>query len=281
MQQVQPNLGKTIQRLRVKRGLSQETLAQKAGLHRTAIGKIESGEREPSLSNSMAIANALHVPLQELYSPHEYRVASGLFSDPPPEFIGVTKNSIKLSIEEVYTVLDAIDSEMQIRSVPKISSLIELANLSAMVGNIIGMAFAKYSGGYWVRNGPHKYPDLIRPIETGAVDGIEIKVALEKNTPKGHLPKPGKHISIRYVLTHSGDDFSFNEEYRGDAVSIWEVKCGILTESDFNLSNTPGDSGKTANFSSDAFKRMKLVYFDDAICPYRNSERYLSSHGHI
>ena len=58
--------GNRVRELRVAQGLSQEVLAQKAGLHRTYIGGIERGERNVSLSNINKIALALKLPLYEL-----------------------------------------------------------------------------------------------------------------------------------------------------------------------------------------------------------------------
>jgi len=48
-------------------GYSQEELAFKAQIHRTYLGGIERGERNPSLKNIAAIAEALKVPLRELF----------------------------------------------------------------------------------------------------------------------------------------------------------------------------------------------------------------------
>jgi transcriptional regulator with XRE-family HTH domain len=65
---IQKEFGDRIRELRSAKGLSQEELAFKAGVHRTYLGGIERGERNPSLKNINAIANALEVTLRELFS---------------------------------------------------------------------------------------------------------------------------------------------------------------------------------------------------------------------
>ena len=52
-------LGKAVRKKRLQLGLSQERLAEKAGLHWTYIGGIERGERNVSLLNIVKIARAL------------------------------------------------------------------------------------------------------------------------------------------------------------------------------------------------------------------------------
>lgn len=47
-------------------GLSQEGLADLAGMHRTYVGDIERGLRNPSYRNLVKLAAALEVPLSEL-----------------------------------------------------------------------------------------------------------------------------------------------------------------------------------------------------------------------
>jgi transcriptional regulator with XRE-family HTH domain len=54
-------LARNLRRLREKRGLSQETAAEKCGLHRTYIGAIERGERNVTLSTLQEIARAFRV----------------------------------------------------------------------------------------------------------------------------------------------------------------------------------------------------------------------------
>lgn len=60
-------LSKRIEELRKKRGLTQEELAEKAGLHRSYFWDIENG-RNISIKTAYKIAHALGVSLSELFS---------------------------------------------------------------------------------------------------------------------------------------------------------------------------------------------------------------------
>ena len=59
--------GVRVRTLRNALGLSQEKLAEKAGVHRTYIGMIERGEKNITLSNIDKIANALGVPIDTFF----------------------------------------------------------------------------------------------------------------------------------------------------------------------------------------------------------------------
>jgi transcriptional regulator with XRE-family HTH domain len=266
--------GKRLQGARLSFGLSQEDLATKAGLHRTAVGLIESGEREPLLSTAVALSSALGVPLADLVYGRDHRSASGSAAKSPnPELDDITPQDIVRAIESTYQVLDLIDGESAARGGDRLAKMVELANLSAIVGNVFAAALASGSQGRWIRNGPHKYPDLIRPASLPP-GGTEIKVALEDNSPKGHLPKPGPHIFLRYVLAHASPERRWKPVERGDTVAVWEVRAGKLGTGDFNLSNTPGDSGKSAVVKSAVLKRLRLEYFDPKYFPGRDPARY-------
>jgi DNA-binding XRE family transcriptional regulator len=58
--------GQNVRRIRSEIGLSQEELAFRAKLHRTYISSVERGERNVSLENIFAIAEALQVAPGEL-----------------------------------------------------------------------------------------------------------------------------------------------------------------------------------------------------------------------
>jgi transcriptional regulator with XRE-family HTH domain len=63
--------GRTVRRLREKKGLSQEKLAELAGIHRTYIGDVERGTRNIALANMTRIAKALGTALSRIIADME------------------------------------------------------------------------------------------------------------------------------------------------------------------------------------------------------------------
>ena len=57
----QQRFGRNVSRLRRHKGLSQEGLAELAGLHRNYVGGIERGERNVGLRNILKLARALGI----------------------------------------------------------------------------------------------------------------------------------------------------------------------------------------------------------------------------
>ena len=58
--------GNRLRELRQAKGISQEALADLAGLHRTYVSSVERGERNISLQNIDRLASALEVSLADL-----------------------------------------------------------------------------------------------------------------------------------------------------------------------------------------------------------------------
>lgn len=273
--------------IRKEKGYTLDELADRAGIHRTSIGLLERGERTPTVQIAAQLAEALDMNLSDLIVRAEASLDEDNFSEEDilgdftsrkikkdcfrneealMQITGLGVNTLKAAIESCYNILDTIDIQLLERNSLPISGLVELANLSSMVGNLLGSGLADESNGLYKRNKPHAYPDLI-PLKDPAVD-LEIKMALEKNSPKGHLPKEGTYITFRYVL---GDrEGGYLHEKRGDTVWIWEVKVGSLKNEDFSISNTAGDSGKTAVVKSKIFNAMSTIYFDQNFLPYKH-----------
>ena len=64
---IKEKVGKRIKYLRNQLGVSQEELADKAGIDRTYITSVECGKRNISIVNIEKIANALGVTLSKLF----------------------------------------------------------------------------------------------------------------------------------------------------------------------------------------------------------------------
>ena len=59
--------GERVRELRLQAGLSQESLAAQAGIHRTYMGGVERGERNLGLRNVFRLADALGIHPSEFF----------------------------------------------------------------------------------------------------------------------------------------------------------------------------------------------------------------------
>lgn len=184
---------------------------------------------------------------------------------------GLTEAMLKRTLIEVNELMDSVDNALIEHGVERLSQIVELANLSSMLGNIFAAAIAANSDGVFRRNGPHKYPDLLS--SKAGVSDIEVKVALETNKPKGHLIKTGRYLTCRYVLCDEHGNALFDKANRGAVPWIWEVRCGVLENHHFSVSNTEGDSGKTAVVNKEGMEALKVVYLDGERLPYTDRSR--------
>jgi len=184
---------------------------------------------------------------------------------------GLSTQVLRNSIKEVNDLIDSVDQALLDHGVDRLSQVVELANLSSMLGNVFAAAVAKHSNGAMRRNGPHKYPDLLSNMAD--VSDIEVKVALETNKPKGHLIKTGRYLTCRYVLCDENGVAKFDKKDRGSIPWIWEIRCGVLQEQHFTVSNTDGDSGKTAVVNKDGMEALTVVYVDTERLPYSEKSR--------
>lgn len=190
---------------------------------------------------------------------------------------GLGPEWVASAIESCYSTLDIIDEKLIEDAAVPLARLVEGANLSSMMGNLLGAGLAVASGGIYVRNRPHAYPDLL-PLHEHTLPA-EVKLAFETNRPKGHLPKAGLHLTFRYVLGDRGGRFVTGKDNRGDTAWIWEAAIGVLDASDYDISNTEGDSGKTAVIKTESFKHMTRIYYQRDFYPYTRRDRGTGPYG--
>lgn len=65
--EIDKKVGLNIRLERVKRGISQEILADMAGIARSTMGIIERGEQSPSLQTVAKVASALQIDMYKLF----------------------------------------------------------------------------------------------------------------------------------------------------------------------------------------------------------------------
>jgi transcriptional regulator with XRE-family HTH domain len=77
--------GENLVQIRRARKLSQECLAQRAGLHRTQISLVETGRRQPRVETVVRLAGALEVSTDCLFEGIRWDPRAGEFvvEDPP------------------------------------------------------------------------------------------------------------------------------------------------------------------------------------------------------
>lgn len=85
-QEVAGRIGAAIARHRNQIGFSQEELDFRAGLHRTAVGQLERGERVPRADTIIRLAACLEIPAGDLlidvqWEPIAYRAGGYRFSE--------------------------------------------------------------------------------------------------------------------------------------------------------------------------------------------------------
>jgi hypothetical protein len=168
-------------------------------------------------------------------------------------------------LDKIHTTLDLLDAQLQSEANTRFVELVDLTNLSATVGSLLAAGIIKATDQSYVRNRPHKYPDLL--AQTSDLPNVEIKVGLETNSLKGHLAKAGKYLTCRYVLCD--DHGIYIPDHRGPKVRIWEIRFGDLDIEDFNISSTEKDSGKTATINRWGMQKLKTLYGDKDRCPYK------------
>lgn len=104
------NLGSNIKKFRLEKGLSQEHLALRAGVHPAYLGRLERGEKCPTLDTVFKICEALDVPAGDL-------ISFGNFND--------NTSADKKTMEEVIEKLPKSKQEKLLDIVKNIAELLE------------------------------------------------------------------------------------------------------------------------------------------------------------
>ena len=64
---IQETLSRQVRALRIEAGLTQQMLADKCGIYRTYLSRIEGGDANPSLNVLAALADTLNIEIHQLF----------------------------------------------------------------------------------------------------------------------------------------------------------------------------------------------------------------------
>jgi CheY-like chemotaxis protein/DNA-binding Xre family transcriptional regulator len=163
-------IGSWIRSHRSERGLSQEELAQRAGLHRTYISDLERGARNPTLDSLDRLAAALDISIASLFERGEKGpVASGAPDD----------------LVEVLLVEDNMrDAELTLRAFRK-ARLKNSVHIVSDGAEALDFIFAK--GAYASQPG-HTVPGLILlDLNLPKINGIEVLRRVKASEKTRHI----------------------------------------------------------------------------------------------
>ncbi|HMP77475.1 MAG TPA: response regulator [Kiritimatiellia bacterium] len=168
--------GELVRTRRGLRGISQEELAGRAGLHRTYLSDIERGARNPSLESIDKIAKALGVPLAMLFT-----------QLPPPQH-----ESTDGPVESASACLDILLVEDNPRDVALTLRAFERARLANPVSVVQDGAEALdylfCTGAYAWRAGEPLPGVLLLDLNLPKVDGLEVLRRVKRDERTAAIP---------------------------------------------------------------------------------------------
>ena len=107
MSSIVKTVGQRIRAYRLRCGLTQEMLAEKANLHPTYIGQVERGEKNLTLTSLERILDALGVSFAELFS---YLEQSGRAPDLPAQCYDLVHSKTPAQQKHLYRILLEADA---------------------------------------------------------------------------------------------------------------------------------------------------------------------------
>ncbi len=112
-------IGSRIRKIRLKSGLTQEQLGEKANLHYSYIGQVERGDKLPSLKTLKKISEALNISLDYILEPTEKYSTKSERELLQNELLSLCENKsneeIEIIINLVRNVFDQLEKLKEIK----------------------------------------------------------------------------------------------------------------------------------------------------------------------
>ncbi len=210
-------LGSEVRRLRESSRLSQEALAEKAGITYQYLSALENGRENFSIGKLEGLAKALKVSVPSLV---ETAYQGGAKTDNCPKvnrrYLRAVPLPPLLTLEHLGDALDETQrvirllNESLIKAAGRpLPSYIQANNFSGIVSNILSDSFDRLTP--YKHNHDQRYPDLICKSAAGkSLGGLEIKSTVQIGKGgESHNGHSGWHLVACFKLNATTGDIRF------------------------------------------------------------------------
>ena len=269
--QVNATIGNTFRALRESLGLSQEKVADKAGISYQYLSAIENGKENFTIGVLDTLAQVLGTDVSALVqrafsSPDSIPVVNPAFflngTALPP---GLTIKHLTAALNETHKVIRLINETLKKVSGRPLSAYIQKNNFSGIISNILCDSFSRLTP--YRHNHDQRYPDLICK-DTQPETGLEVKTTIRANKGgESHNGHSGWHIIACYELDETTGDIKFIQIMFADLIghsqpgADWKYQKSVV--------NKTTGSQRTETYVTTAAGTEKLrrgtVYLDTSV----------------
>ncbi len=208
-------IGRVIRQLRETAGLSQERLAERAGITYQYLSSVENGKENFTIGVLDALAKALDMDIpiivERAYTNHNEAPAvkpSFFISGPllPPMLM---VSQIETALNETHYMVHLLNTTLRRVSGRPLSAFIQGNNFGGIVSNILCDSLSRFSS--YKHNHDQRYPDLVYKTENGkCLAGLEVKTTIRPGKGgESHNGHSGWHLIACYSLNRSNGDICF------------------------------------------------------------------------
>lgn len=208
-------IGKTIRLLREAAGLSQERMAEKAGITYQYVSAVENGKENFTVGILESVANALGTDVPNLIdksygdvTPIPIVRQTAFISDAPlPPHL--RPEHVEAALNETHRIVRLINTTLKRAAGRPLPAYIQSNNFSAIVSNILCDSFSRYTP--YKHNHAQRSPDLIcRGSKSAVVTGLEVKSTIRPGKGgESHNGHSGWHVIACFNLDEASGDIRF------------------------------------------------------------------------
>lgn len=209
------SIGRIIRLLREAAGLSQEKLAERAGITYQYLSTIENGKENVTVGVIESVAAALGLPFAALVeraftddAPLP-AVRKDFFIRGAPLPPRLSLADVEAALNETHNVVRLVNATLRRVSGRPLASYIQGNNFSGIVSNILCDSFSRLTP--YKHNHSQRYPDLIcRAADGRVIAGLEVKSTIRPGKGgESHNGHSGWHVVACFSLDRDSGDISF------------------------------------------------------------------------